>query len=394
MMIAYFDCFSGISGDMTLGAMVDLGVPVDWLKAQLTAIPLDGFDIRAHRVSRHGIGATKVEVVIQETHHHRSYRDIRELIRNSGLSDTVKTKSMAIFHRIAEAEAAIHSVALDEVHFHEVGSMDAIVDVVGTCLCLERLNIGKVVASPLPLGKGFVQCQHGTLPVPAPATIEILKGIPVFCGHAEQEMVTPTGAAIAAELAENFVSMPAMSIERVGYGAGTRDLEIQPNLLRVIAGRTTGQAIEYTTEHLVMVESNIDDMNPEVFGYLMDKLFADGALDVVWVPVYMKKNRPGTMIQVLCEVDQRAAIVDRILAETTTLGVRFYQVQRTCLEREVVEVETRWGRVEAKKVTEIDGTERIVPEFDACRRIADLQGVALRKVYDAVINAVNERPKT
>ncbi len=391
MNLAYFDCFSGISGDMTLGAMVDLGVPMDWLKRQLANLPIHEYSINSKKIERHGIQATRVGVEIQESHHHRTYTTIQELIHNSPITDTVKSRSLAIFDRIATAEAAIHGVPKEEVHFHEVGSVDAIVDIVGACLCLEYLEIEDVIASPLPLGGGFVRCQHGTLPVPAPATLEILKGVPVFSGPVENELVTPTGAAIIAEIASSFAGLPAIRVDAVGYGAGTREFERQPNLLRVVLGRSEAQTSHMRYEKLVMVECNIDDMNPEWFGYLMDRLFADGALDVFWVPVHMKKNRPGTMVQVLCHSDLRDQVVERMLLETTTLGVRYYDVCRNFLNRKIVSVETQWGTVQAKMVTGIDGEPKVVPEYEVCRKIAQEQGIALRRVYDVIARSAPEQ---
>jgi hypothetical protein len=309
------------------------------------------------------------------------------MIEQSPFSSRVKQTSLAMFDRVAAAEATIHQMPKEKVHFHEVGAMDAIIDIVGTCLGLEYLGIDRVTASPLPLGSGFVQCQHGTLPVPAPATLEILKGLPVYAGSAAQEIVTPTGAAIISTIADCFEPMPLMRVNRVAYGAGTRDLGGQPNLLRVILGDPESEAVGRHLEKQVMVECNIDDMNPEWFGYLMETLFEEGALDVFWEPIYMKKNRPGTMVRVLCDPVKRPAVVDRILAETTTIGVRFYEVQRTCLKRRAIEVETPWGRLKAKAVSDLDGSERIIPEFDACKKVAQANGIPLRAVYGAVANA-------
>jgi uncharacterized protein (TIGR00299 family) protein len=385
MKLAYFDCFSGISGDMVLGAMVSLGVPLGWLKAELASLPVSGYSLTSEKVSRHGIQAILVGVDIEETHHHRTFRTIAEFIDKCSLSGWVKEKSLAIFDRIAAAEADVHGIAKEDVHFHEVGGVDAIVDIVGACLCFEYLGVERVVASPLPLGGGFVKCQHGTLPVPAPATLQILKGIPVYAGPVEKEMVTPTGAAIVAAFASSFESLPTMHIDGIGYGAGTRELDVQPNLLRVIVGQPGASEFCCHLEKLAMVECNIDDMNPEWFGYLMETLFDDGALDVFWVPVYMKKNRPGTMVQVFCDVDKRDRIAERILSESTTLGVRFREVYRKCLVRKAVEIETQWGRVAAKQVVGIDGSPRTIPEFDGCRQIARDQAIPLRKVYDAVL---------
>lgn len=387
MTTAYFDCFSGISGDMTLGALVGLGVPVEWLQEELKKLPLDEFSLHAKSVHRHGIQATLMEIDFQESHHHRTYKTIQELIEGSSLSSRVKGTSLAMFDRVASAEAAVHQMPKEDVHFHEVGAMDAIIDIVGACLGLEYLDIDRVIASHLPLGSGFVKCQHGTLPVPAPATLEILKGLPVYSGPVAKEMVTPTGAAIISTIAESFEPMPTMRVDRVAYGAGTRELEIQPNLLRVMLGKPEADCKGQHLEKQVMVECNIDDMNPELFGYLMETLFEEGALDVFWEPIFMKKNRPGTLVRVLCDPKNRQAVVDRILSESTTLGVRFYEVQRMCLKRRMVEVETAWGRLQAKAVTDINGVERIVPEFDVCRQVAREKGIPLRAVYEAVVQS-------
>ncbi|MBI5063098.1 MAG: nickel pincer cofactor biosynthesis protein LarC, partial [Desulfatitalea sp.] len=308
MTLAYFDCFSGISGDMTLGALVHLGVPIAWLKESLQALPLDGFDLQARTVTRHGVTAVQAVVQTEETHHHRHYDHIQTMLEKSSLAQRVKNRSLAIFDRVAEAEAKVHGCPKEHVHFHEVGAMDAIVDVVGTCLALEYLGIDGLAASALPLGSGFVTCAHGVLPVPAPAVLEILKGVPVYGGNIEMEMVTPTGAAILMGMQADFGSMPPLKISGVGYGAGTREFSQQPNLLRVVLGEPASSSSDGQTERLLMVETCIDDMNPEIFGYLMETLFDDGALDVFWIPAQMKKNRPGTLVQVLCALEQRDRI--------------------------------------------------------------------------------------
>ena len=391
MSLAFFDCFSGISGDMTLGALVHLGVPVDWLKEQIHALPLDGFDIRSQAVSRHGIAAVQVAVVFEDTHHHRDYQSIQSLIEKSPLSDRVKTMSLAIFDRIAAAEARIHGCDKASVHFHEVGGVDAIVDIVGSCLGLEWLGVETVVASALPMGGGFVRCAHGVLPVPAPATVEILKGLPVYGNGIEKELVTPTGAAIVAGSAGHFGPMPVMRVRQVGYGAGTTELESQPNLLRVMLGEVENTWRIDGAQRLVMIETNIDDMNPEIFGYLMERLFEDGALDVFWVPVFMKKNRPGTMVQVLCGPLDRERVVGRILAETSSLGVRFYEVYRTALERELVEMPSPFGPVRVKKIKGFTGGDRIVPEYEVCRSIARERQLPLQEVYAAILKAAADQ---
>jgi hypothetical protein len=384
MTLAYFDCFSGISGDMALGALVDLGVPAAWIRESLRVLPLDGFDIQARTVMRHGIAAVQVTVETAEDHHHRHYDHIQALIEKSPLSDRVKRNSLAIFERIAEAEAKIHGCPKESVHFHEVGSMDAIVDVVGSCLAMEYLGIDTVMASALPLGRGFVTCAHGILPVPAPAVIEILKGVPVYSGNVEMELVTPTGAAILVGTGTEFVPMPPMKVLRAGYGAGTREIEAQPNLLRVLLGEATSPCSATAPERLVMVETCIDDMNPEIFGYLMEILFSDGALDVFWVPVQMKKNRPGTLVKVLCAPEHREKVVTRILTETTSLGVRYHEVYRTALPRESVRVQSAFGTIEVKRVIGMDGEAQWIPEYEVCRRIAQERKVPLRQVYETI----------
>jgi uncharacterized protein (TIGR00299 family) protein len=389
MTLAYFDCFSGISGDMTLGALVDLGVPVEWLDAQLRALPLDDFDLRSRPVSRHGISAMQVEVISRESHHHRDYRHIQGLIASSPLSDKVKAHSLAVFERIAAAETRIHGCDKETVHFHEVGGVDAIVDIVGACLGMERLGIDAVAASALPSGGGLVKCAHGVLPVPAPATLEILKGVTLYGNGIEKELVTPTGAAILAASTDSFGPMPAMAVRQTGYGAGTLELERQPNLLRVILGEPESEWQTDGSQRLVLVETNIDDMNPEIFGYVMERLFADGALDVFWVPVYMKKNRPGTMVQVLCEPIKKARIVRRLLSETSSLGVRFHEVYRTALEREAITIDSPFGRIAAKRIRGAAGEDRIVPEYEVCKKIAIEKGLPLQRVYDAILKAAS-----
>jgi pyridinium-3,5-bisthiocarboxylic acid mononucleotide nickel chelatase len=384
MKTAYFDCFSGISGDMTLGALTALGVPAAYLKEQIAGLPLAGFDIAVGDVMHSGVQAKKVTVTVDEGHHPRDYRQIRELIQNSRLADGVKKTSLAIFERIAAAESTIHGCPKDEVHFHEVGGVDAIVDIVGACLGIEYLGIEHIIAAPLPLGHGWVQCQHGTLPVPAPATLEILRGLPVYDGGQELELVTPTGAAIIATLAARFGPLPPMRVSNIGYGAGTHVLSGRPNLLRVLMGHAAEEDAAAADEKLVMVETAIDDMNPELFGHLMDKLFADGALDVVWIPVHMKKNRPGTLVQVLCAPERRDGIATCIFEETTSLGVRFHDVQRRALARRAVMVQTEFGRIKAKAVTDPHGRQRIVPEFEVCRQIAQARGIPLRDVYESI----------
>ncbi|MBW2248866.1 MAG: nickel pincer cofactor biosynthesis protein LarC [Deltaproteobacteria bacterium] len=393
-MIAYFDCFSGISGDMTLGAFLDLGVPVEWLKEQLGRLPLAGFDVCVDTVSRNGIAAKSVRVRVEDDTTSRDHAQIRSLIINSPLSSNIKQMSRDIFERIAQAEAVIHGCTVDQVHFHEVGGIDAIVDIVGTALCMDYLGIKTVIASHIPLGKGFVSCDHGTLPVPAPATLGILKGVPVYGTKIPHELVTPTGAAILVTLAGSYGELPEMIIEKTGYGAGKRDIESIPNLLRVVMGTglwgDTGQTSALHKDTVVVLETCIDDMNPEVFGFLMDRLFEQGALDVYWIPVFMKKNRPGTLVQVLCRRNLKEVLMDCILSETSTLGIRYYDAKRCMLTRETVIMKTAYGEIQVKRITEPGGSVRIVPEYEVCKKIALENKLPIRRVYDTIIRSVTE----
>ena len=383
-MLAYFDCFSGISGDMTLGAFIDLGVPVKWLKDALCKIPLAGFDLSVTSIFRNGIKAKSVRVDVANDVKSMNYAEIVTLITSSSLSQNTKAISLEIFERLANAEAGIHGCPLEKVHFHEVGGIDAIVDIAGTALCVEYLGVKKITASRIPLGTGFVSCRHGILPVPAPATLAILKNIPVYGSGIPYELVTPTGAAIIAVLAESFGGMPDMIIQKTGYGAGKHEIESRPNLLRIITGTLPGNK----NERVVVVETCIDDMNPEVFGFMMDRLFEDGALDVYWIPVFMKKNRPGTMVQVLCRENRKTAVIERILSESTSIGVRYYNVQRAVLARKQINVKTTYGTIQAKKIQQLDGSFRIVPEYEVCKKIALEKNIPIRIVYNTIAKEV------
>ena len=388
-MLAYFDCFSGISGDMTLGACVDLGVPIQWLADELCKIPLSGFELSATEVCVHGISAKKVKVEVLRESGSRNYRQIQSMILNSPFSPRIKVRSSDIFDRLATAEAGIHNCPKDKVHFHEVGGVDAIVDIIGTALCLEFLDIETIAVSKIPLGNGFVKCRHGTLPLPAPATLAILKDVPVYGTDIPFELVTPTGAAIVAALSQSFGKMKDMVIQKVGYGAGTYQLEPVPNLLRVILGREAISREElqtkFETDTVWVIESSIDDMNPEVLGYTMERLFAKGALDVCLFPVHMKKNRPGTMLQVLCHENRKDEIVDCILSESTSLGVRYYESCRQKLKREEILFETSFGPVQVKKISDPSGGVRIVPEYEVCKKIALARQIPLHRVYETII---------
>jgi uncharacterized protein (TIGR00299 family) protein len=382
-MLAYFDCLAGISGDMTLGACIDLGVPPAWLRQKLrNGLPLKGYKIRVRTVTRHGLQARQVRVDVEDDRSSRNFADIQALIRDAPLSDFVKKTALDIFDRIAEAEAGIHGCPKTEVHFHEVGGVDALVDVVGTALCIEYLKIDAVVASSIPTGTGFTTVRHGTIPIPAPATLAILKTAPVYGTDVPHELTTPTGAAIVTSLADRFAPMPVMNIQKIGYGAGQRELERIPNLLRVVLGTPGAGAREET---VVRVETCIDDMNPEFFGYVMERLFEDGALDVYWIPVYMKKNRPGTLVQVICPASAKEVVIERLLQETTTTGVRYQEMPRRVLERQQIHVQTSLGRVAVKRVRALDGSYRMIPEYDACRELARVKKIPLRTVYDTIV---------
>lgn len=388
-MLLYFDCFSGVSGDMTLGALIDLGVPVPWLKEKLAGLPLSGFDLTAADVAYNGIHAKRVEVSAHG-HAHRNYADIRDLIAKSPLAENVRTRASAIFARLAAAEAGVHGCLPEEVHFHEIGGVDSIVDVVGTALCLDYLGITHVTASEVPTGTGFVDCSHGRLPIPAPATAALLKGVPVRGSDAACELTTPTGAAIVTGLARSFGPIPPMILKGVGYGAGSRNLKPGPNLLRLLLGEPVHSAADgIQQERIVVVEAGIDDMNPELFGFVMERLFDTGALDVCWIPIHMKKNRPGTLLQALCAPERLKAIVECVLTETSTLGVRHYEAGRCVLAREIVTVETSFGPLPVKRVCRPPHPAHHVPEYEVCRRIALERHLPLRRVYETVLREAN-----
>ncbi|MDJ0783934.1 MAG: nickel pincer cofactor biosynthesis protein LarC [Desulfosarcinaceae bacterium] len=383
----YIDCFSGISGDMTLGALIDLGVPAQWLTDQLQRLPLQGFTLNCRTVQRRGLHAVDVEVATTEDHPHRSFATIRAMIENSPLTEAVKTRSLNMFTRLAEAEAGIHGEPVETVHFHEVGGVDAIVDIVGTALGMAYLKVDGVVCASVPLGSGTLDCRHGTLPVPAPATVEILKGVPVYGGDAGHEVVTPTGATIVAEYAKRFGPLPPMVVEAVGYGAGKREGGALPNLLRLILGKATDADLQTTTDEVYVLETNIDDMNPELYGHLMEGLLADGALDVSWTPIQMKKNRPAIRVEVIAPLVSKTGLMRRLLEETTSIGVRYTRAQRLTLKRQAVTVDTPWGPIAAKQVVGVSGQRRIVPEYEVCRKIAAEHQLHLRDVYTMVMTA-------
>jgi pyridinium-3,5-bisthiocarboxylic acid mononucleotide nickel chelatase len=381
MKIAYFDCFAGISGDMTLGALIGAGADADRLRKGLAGLGVGGYQIDVGKKMTGMIEATDVRVILDDRyrHHRRRLHDIREMIRSAELSEPVKQTTERIFLKLAEAEAKVHGGSPEEVHFHEVGAVDAIIDIVGTALCLEMLGWPKVIASPMPTFHGYAKGSHGTFPLPAPATAEILRGVPWRKLDIEGELVTPTGAAIIRELAAGFGPLPAMIIESIGYGAGKSDFGI-PNALRVMIGR---EATGAESQGVTVIETNIDDLNPQFYETAMERLFAAGALDVFLTPIQMKKNRPGILLSVICDPDLAETIAAVILAETSTFGVRISRWERLCLDRRWEEVATEFGVIRIK-VGERDG--RVItasPEYDDCKRAAAEHGVAVRRVHES-----------
>ncbi len=388
-MHAHFDCFSGISGDMVLGVFVDMGISVQWLADQMARLSIGDIEIVSREVRKNGIGAKRIEVIETSPAPIRNYNDIRCLIENGPFAPSVKNAAVDIFDRIADAEAKVHQCPKEKVHFHEVGAVDSIVDIVGAALCFDHFNITSASSSPLPLGNGFVQTRHGRLPVPAPATAEILKGLPVYGSAVDGELVTPTGAAIIATMVQEFGSIPDMKISDIGYGSGSRDFTEMPNLLRVFVGeKKTGATLREEVD-VCVVECNIDDMSPEVFGYLMDRLFVEGALDVSYTAVMMKKNRPGTKIEVMCPMEKRSTITRCLFDETSTIGLRYRNVHRLTLPRSIENVTTDLGIVQVKCIVDPDGNSRYTPEYHACKKAAQESGLALRLVYEKVNDAIS-----
>jgi uncharacterized protein (TIGR00299 family) protein len=407
----YLDCFAGASGDMLVGAMLDSGLDFELLRSALLKLGVEGYELSLGRVDRSGISAAKFDVHLtgephlhghhhnhdhshgEHSHghgrqsHHRSLSEIKGIISSSNLSELVKQRAQAIFQRIGEAEAKIHDVPIETVHFHEVGAIDSIVDIVGACVAFDALKIERIISSPLHVGSGTFQCAHGTYPVPGPATAELLKGIPIYSKDVEGELVTPTGAAIISTLAEGYGSMPMMKIENIGYGAGTRDYPKFPNALRAIIGELEEDA-DRTPGAVTIIEANIDDLNAQVFGYLMEKALAAGALDIFYTPVQMKKNRPGVLLTLLCNPPDRERMCDLIFRETTTLGVRYRNEQREILTREFVTVETEYGPIRVKVSRARDGrVMNASPEFEDCRVAAEKSGVGLRDAQTAALKA-------
>jgi len=377
MRAAYFDCFSGISGDMVLGALVDLGLPVEKLKSELHKLNLFDYQIETKKIAKQSILSTQIKVNVKEGKKERRLEDILSILEKSKLEEKVKELSKAIFTRLATAEAKIHGKDVQKIHFHELGGLDTIIDVVGAVAGMKYLGVEKVYSSPLPVGRGFVKCAHGILPVPAPATLELLKEVPVYGSDIEAELVTPTGAAIISSLVENFGEMPPMKIDNIGYGAGQRDLPI-PNLLRVSIGVIKNA---YQEDVVSLIQTNIDDMNPELYEHIVDRLFREGALDVFLTPIQMKRTRPATMLSVIAGQEKMEKMLEIIFDETTTLGIRISKIKRRKLNRENRKVSTKYGKIEVK-IGKHDGVvKNISPSYEECRKIATHLKIPLKKVY-------------
>ena len=388
MKIAYFDCLAGASGDMILGALVDAGLPLESLRERLSILDLDEeFELKGEKVSKNGFAATRVDVIPYASHpsdrkehfHGRSLTEFETILRKSRLPVVIQDRATGMFRRLAEVEAGIHGQLMEPVHLHEIGGVDTMVDVVGTLLGLEALGIEQAYGSPIPLGRGFVTGAHGQIPLPAPATLALLKGVPVQGSEIDQELVTPTGALILTTVCQRFGPVPSMTLTGLGYGAGERELPI-PNVLRLLIGETgTGM------EQLVLLETNLDDNSAEINGYVMEKLFATGALDVYFMPIQMKKNRLATMLSVLCHPADTELLEAILFRETSTLGVRRQFLEMHSLERESEIVETLYGPIQVKVARLPDGTSKRAPEYEDCKKAAETHGVPLRTVYAAAL---------
>jgi len=386
MKTAYFDCFSGISGDMVLGALVDAGCNPEQIEAELRRLPISGWTMSAEKVKRGGLAATRVLVETSERHHHRSLSTILGLIQGAGLPTRVADRASRIFTRLGEAEARMHGVAIEKVHFHEVGAVDAIVDIVGASIGFELLGIERCACSRLNVGGGVVKAQHGNLPVPAPATAELLRGAPTYSNGILHELVTPTGAAIVTTLTSDFGAQPPMSVGAIGYGAGTMELAEQPNVLRILLGESPLQEKGAPNEEtIVVLEANIDDMNPQLYGYFTERALEAGALDVFSTAVQMKKNRPGQLVTVLCESAKSSALTELIFRETTTIGVRHSTVGRQTLQRESILIKTTVGSIPVKVARLHGKILNAVPEYEECRKFAMEHSIPLKEVIAQVM---------
>ncbi|MGC8970722.1 MAG: nickel pincer cofactor biosynthesis protein LarC [bacterium] len=383
MKVVYFDCFNGISGDMILGALFDLGLDREAWSRELDKLDIQGYKVKIEKKRKGPLMGTDIDIIIEDKVTHRHAKEILDIVSDSKLDDDIKEKSLKILTRIARAESSIHNEPLEEVHLHELGGIDTIIDVVGSIVGLKLLGIERVYSSPLPVGEGFVETAHGKLPIPAPATIELLKGVPIYSNGMKGELVTPTGAGIISTISFGFGQIPPVTVEKIGYGVGKKDFPV-PNMLRAIMGELYQEKQQDTN---TIIDVNIDDMNPQIYGYLMDKLFELGALDVFFTPIYMKKSRPAVKLTVISPNHLVNKLVDVIFRETTSIGVRTYQVEKIMLPREIVEVETPWGTARVK-ISYINGTPKVMPEYDDCKVIAEKTGMSIQEVMSEITNRV------
>jgi hypothetical protein len=387
MKLAYFDCFSGISGDMTLGALVDAGCSADLLRGELKSLQVPGWTLTPEKVWKNGMAATYVRVQTEDQQKHRSLSTILEILKNSRLAPPVRERASRIFQKLGEAEAHVHDAPIEKVHFHEVGAVDAIVDIVGSCIGFHALGIERFACSPLNVGGGTAKMAHGVLPVPAPATARLLQGAPTFSNGVQHELVTPTGAAIVSTLCDSFGRQPPMTVSAIGYGAGTTDLEGQPNVVRIMIGESADKVSCANDEEISIIEANLDDMNPQIYGYVLEKALLAGALDVYTTALQMKKNRPGTLLTILCKPEDTEALMSLIFAETTTFGVRSHRAQRRALPREWVDVSTSYGSVRIKLSRSNGDILHATPEYDDCRKLAAESQVPLQQVISEALRA-------
>lgn len=390
MRTLYFDCFAGASGDMILGALIDAGLNIDELKAELRKLNVPNVDLRVDRVDRSGIASTKLKVNVPDEKKHRHLKDIEKIIDESHLSENVKMRSKSIFRRLAEAEAKVHGIEIGRVHFHEVGALDAIVDIVGACIGFEILGIAVFRSSKINVGSGFIQMDHGKFPVPPPAVAELLRTVPIFAGDFEGEMTTPTGAAIITTVCSSYGTLPETEIEQIGYGAGTRTYDGFPNVLRVVIGKTEATGNDREKETLVLLETNIDDSTPQTIGYVMERALELGANDCWVTPIQMKKNRPGCTVSVLCTTDLKPGMLDLLYSETTTLGIRVSSLEREALEREIITVNTRFGPIEVKAARLNGRLVNAMPEYESVRSAALSHGTPLVSVQEAALSAMSK----
>jgi pyridinium-3,5-bisthiocarboxylic acid mononucleotide nickel chelatase len=390
MKTAYIDCIAGASGDMLLGALIDSGLPIKDLEGELAKLKISDFTLQVSQVSKNGFAAKKVDVHAQDDAPERRLREIREILENSDLSARIKHRALRVFSRICEVEAGIHGVSVEEVHLHEVGAVDAIVDVVGVLAGFDLLGIERVVVSPVPLGRGFVAGAHGQIPLPAPATLALLKGVPVYGSPINKELVTPTGAALLVELADAWGKLPTMTLRDVGYGAGTRDLVI-PNVLRLFIGECTGTASAWLTETITVLETNLDNDRGETLGHTMQRLMAEGALDVITIPAQMKKDRPAHLLKVLAKPEDADRLETILFEETATLGIRRTDTRRDALRREMDCVETRYGSIRVKIAELPSGARRASPEYEDCHQAALQHHVSLQAVTREAEQAAAQR---